>query len=84
MKARRSWTNVIQTLREHKCQPKLLYPAKFSTTIDGEKKVFHNKTKFTHYLSMNPALQRIITRKIPIPKQRRHPRKSKKVILQQT
>jgi len=25
MKARRSWTDVIQTLREHKCQPKLLY-----------------------------------------------------------
>jgi hypothetical protein len=24
MKARRSWTNVIQTLREHKCQPRLL------------------------------------------------------------
>jgi hypothetical protein len=24
MKARRSWTDVIQTLREHKCQPKLL------------------------------------------------------------
>ena len=28
MKARRSWTDVIQTLREHKCQPRLLYPAK--------------------------------------------------------
>ena len=30
MKARRSWTDVIQTLREHKCQPRLLYPAKLS------------------------------------------------------
>jgi hypothetical protein len=28
--------------------------------IDGETKVFHDKTKFTHYLSMNPALQKII------------------------
>ena len=26
MKARRSWADVIQMLREHKCQPKLLYP----------------------------------------------------------
>jgi hypothetical protein len=60
MKARRSWTNVIQTLREHKCQPRLLYPAKLSITIDGETKVFHKKTKFTQYLSKNPALQRII------------------------
>jgi hypothetical protein len=63
MKARRSWTDVIQTLREHKGQPRLLYLAKLSITIDGETKVFQNKTKFPHYLSMNPALQRIITEK---------------------
>jgi hypothetical protein len=63
MKARRSWTDVIQTVREHKCQPRLLYPAKLSITIEGETKVFHNKSKFTHYLSMHPALQRIITEK---------------------
>jgi hypothetical protein len=43
MKARRSWTDVIQTLREHKCQPRLLYPSKLSITIDGETKVFHDK-----------------------------------------
>jgi hypothetical protein len=82
MKARRSWTDVIQTLREHKCQPRLLYPAKLSFTIDGETKVFHDKTKFTHYHSTNPALQRIITGK-KIQGQKRCPRKSKKVILQQ-
>jgi hypothetical protein len=63
MKARKSWTDVIQTIREHKCQPRLLYPAKLSITIDGKTKVFHDKTKFTHYLSMNPVLQRIITEK---------------------
>ena len=63
MKARRAWTDVIQTLREHKFQPRLLYPAKLSITIDGETKVFHDKTKFTQYLSTNPALQRIITEK---------------------
>jgi hypothetical protein len=33
------------------------------TLIDGETKVFHDKTKFTHYLSTNPALQRIIIEK---------------------
>jgi hypothetical protein len=63
VKARRSWTDVIQMQREHKYQPRLVYPAKLSITIDGETKVFHNKTKFTHYLSMNPPLQRIITEK---------------------
>jgi hypothetical protein len=50
MKARRSWTDVIQTQREHKCQPRLLYPVKLSITIDGETKVFQDKNKFTHYL----------------------------------
>jgi hypothetical protein len=40
MKARRSWADVIQTLREHQCQPRLLYPAKLSITTDGETKVF--------------------------------------------
>jgi hypothetical protein len=60
MKARISWTDVMQTLREHKCQPRLLYPAKRSITVHGETKVFHDRTKFTQYLSRNPALQRII------------------------
>jgi hypothetical protein len=60
MKARRSWADVIQTLKEHKCQPKLLYPAKLSITIDGENKILHDKTKFTQYLSTNSAPQRII------------------------
>jgi hypothetical protein len=46
MKARRSWADSIQTLREHKCQLRLLYPAKLSITIDRETKVFHDKTKF--------------------------------------
>jgi hypothetical protein len=56
MNARRSWTNVTQTLRKYKCQPRLLYPAKLSITIDGKTKVFYDKTKCTEYLSTNPAL----------------------------
>ena len=31
--------------------------------IDGENKIFHDKTKFTQYLSTNTALQRKIDRK---------------------
>ena len=60
MKARRYWTHVLQKLREYKCQPRLLYPAKLSISTDGETKIFHDKTKFTQHLSTNPALQRII------------------------
>jgi hypothetical protein len=60
MRARRSWADVIQTRREQKCQPRLLYPAKSSITIDGETKVFYHKTKFTQYLSTNSTLRRRI------------------------
>ena len=59
MKARKSGADLIQNLREHKCQQRLLYPTKLSITIDGESKIFHVKTKFTQYLPTNPALQRI-------------------------
>jgi hypothetical protein len=64
MKDRSFWTDVIQNLREHKCQPSLLYPAKLSITIDGRTKVFHDYTKFTQYLSTNSTLQRIIKGKL--------------------
>jgi hypothetical protein len=59
----------------------VIIQAKLSITIDGETKVFHDKTKFTHYLSTNRALQRITEKKIQGWKP--CPRKSKKVILQQ-
>jgi len=39
-------------------------PSKLSITIDGETKVFQDKTEFSQYLSMNPALQRIIKGKL--------------------
>jgi hypothetical protein len=84
MKARRSWTDVMQTLREHKFQPRLLYPAKLLITIDGETKVFHDKTKCTHYLSTNTALIKDNNRKKPTPGWKPYPRKRKKVIPQQT
>jgi hypothetical protein len=39
-------------------------PSKLSITIDGGTKVFHDKTKFTQYLSTNPAFQRVIKEKL--------------------
>jgi hypothetical protein len=64
MKARRSWEDIIQTPREHKCQSRLLYSANSSINIDGDTKVFHDKNKFTQYLSTNPTLQRVINGKL--------------------
>jgi hypothetical protein len=64
LKARRSWADVIQTLRKEKCQLRLLYPVKLSITTDGDSKVFQDKTKFKQYLSTNPAIQGIIEGKL--------------------
>jgi hypothetical protein len=45
MKARRSWADLIQTIRDCKGQHRLVYPAKFSIIIDEETKIFHDKNK---------------------------------------
>jgi hypothetical protein len=52
-------------LREYKCQSRLIYPAKLSIAINGKTKIFHDKNKFTQYLSTNPAIQRIKKGKSP-------------------
>jgi hypothetical protein len=54
----------MQTLREHKCQPSLFYPANLSINIDGETTIFQEKTKFKQYLSTNPAIQKILEGKL--------------------
>ena len=46
MKVGRSRIDVLQALRDHGCQSRLLYPAKLSITIEGENKIFHDKTRF--------------------------------------
>jgi hypothetical protein len=43
MNARRAWSEVMQTQREHKSQPRLLYPTKLSINVDGENKIFQDK-----------------------------------------
>ena len=60
MKARRSWIEVLQKLRDHGCKPKLLYPAKLSFTTNGENKTFQDNNKLKQYVSKNPALQKVI------------------------
>ncbi|XP_055468870.1 uncharacterized protein LOC129681009 [Psammomys obesus] len=49
MKARSTWADIMQTLRDHRCQPRLLYPAKLSINNDGENKLFHDLTKIKQY-----------------------------------
>jgi hypothetical protein len=48
-------------LGDHRCQPRLLYPVKFSVTIDGENKEFHDKIKLS-----STSLTKANIRKSPI------------------
>ena len=65
------WTDVLQTLRDHRCQPRLLYTARLSVTEMKKEKTFHNKNKFKQYLSTNSALQKGLEGKVQ-PKQSNH------------
>ena len=59
MKTRRSWSRIMQMLRDHGCQSRLLHFAKLSITIDGQTKIFYDKTRFNQYLVTNPALHKV-------------------------
>ena len=61
--SKRSWTNVFQTLREHKSQPWLLYPENSLLPYLEKLRYSATKNKFKQYLSTNSALQRILEAK---------------------
>ena len=52
--------NIFQALKEHGCQPRILYPAKLSFRFDDEIKTFHNKQKLRDFATRKPALQNIL------------------------
>ena len=54
----------MQTLRDHGYQTRLLYSAKLSITIEEQNKIFHDKTRFNHYLVTNPDLHKILEGKL--------------------
>ena len=63
LKARRSWTDILWTLRDHRCQSRLL-DSKLSIIIDEERKAFHDKIKFNQCLPTNLALQKALEGKL--------------------
>lgn len=60
MKARRTRSKAFPVLKDNRCQPRLLYPAKMSIIIEGERKSFHDINKLKEYMSGKPTLQRIL------------------------
>ena len=80
MKGRTSWADLIQALREQKCQPRLLYSTKLSITIHGETKMFHDKKKVYTIAFHKSSTTKDNRWKMPTQKGKLHSRKSKKVI----
>jgi hypothetical protein len=54
LKARRTWSEVLQVLNENSFNPSILYSEKLSFKIDREIKVFHNKQKLKQYMTTKP------------------------------
>jgi hypothetical protein len=48
------------SLKENKCQHKLVYPAKLSFLVEREIKTFYNKEKLKEFVTTKLALQKIL------------------------
>ena len=49
---------LLQTLKYRRCKERYVYPANFSITVNGGKKIFHDKTRFKQHITTNLALQK--------------------------
>lgn len=47
-------------VKDHRCQPRLLYPGKLSIIVGGKNNIVYDKTKFKQYLFIKPALQNML------------------------
>ena len=61
-KARRAWTNIFQALKEHGCQPRILYPAKLTLRFEDEIKSFHDKQKLKEFTNKILVLQNVLNK----------------------
>ena len=60
LQARREWQKIFPVMRTTGLQPRLLYPARLSITIDGQIKSFPDKRSLKEYTSTKPALQEML------------------------
>ena len=60
LKLRRAQSNVLQLLKDHRCQPRLLYPTKLSVTVAGERETFYDINRLQLLIFTKSVLQRIL------------------------
>lgn len=59
------WRDALNILRDYTCQARLLYLANSSIIVDGENKLFHDKTKVKQYLSANTDWHTVLEVRFP-------------------
>ena len=57
LQAKREWHKIFEMMKSKDLQPRLLYPARLSIKIEGEKKSFPDKKKLKEFTTTKPVLQ---------------------------
>ena len=60
LQARRDWQEVFKVMKSKDLQPRLLYPAKLSFRMQGQKKCFPDKVKLKEFIITKPLLYEIL------------------------
>ena len=56
----KSWQSIFRALTEKNMQTRILYPARLSLRIDGEKQTFQDRQKLNEYVTTKRALREIL------------------------
>ena len=57
--ARKGWQDIVRVLNEKHMQPRILYPARISIRMEGERKSLQDRQELKEYVTCKPALQEI-------------------------
>ena len=60
LQARRGWKEVFQVMKGKDLHPRLLYPAKLSFSMEGQKKCFPDKAKLKEFIITKPLLYEML------------------------
>ena len=56
LQARRGWKEVFKVMKDKDFHPRLIYPAKLSFRMEGQKKCFPDKVKLKEFIITKPLL----------------------------
>ena len=60
LQARRGWKEVLRVMKSKDLHPRLLYPAKLSFRMEGQKKCFPDKVKLKEFIITKPLLYEML------------------------